>query len=179
MFHYFAANDDVMEQIKEKFEICKQNNQVSEQDSALPLQIINPDDDGNTAIFLALTNQSPKSFECMIEMMADFPDLCISKMLLKSYSEICENESDGVINFFEDGGIFQPPQMRIQQFVPWRKDMEEIIFSSHTAMISIDLLHEKLEEEGVFLKKDDESEKDVKSAEHHEHGISPAEKIMR
>ena len=42
----------------------------------------------------------------MIEMLADYPDLCISKMVLKSYSQICESESEDVINFFEDGGIF-------------------------------------------------------------------------
>ena len=37
MFHYFAADDDVMEKIQEKFEICKQNNLVADEDQELPL----------------------------------------------------------------------------------------------------------------------------------------------
>ena len=42
--------------------------------------------------------------------------------------------------------------MQLQQFVPWDNDKDEVIFSSHTALISIELLREKLEEQGVDLK---------------------------
>jgi len=36
--------------------------------------------------------------------------------------------------------------MQAQQFVPWKEGMEEIIFASHTSIISKTLLAQKLEE---------------------------------
>ena len=72
----------------------------------LPLQICNPDNNGRTALFLAIANQSPRSFEYMVRLLSDFPDICISKMILKSYTMILQYDSDVVINFFETGGVF-------------------------------------------------------------------------
>ena len=46
----------------------------------------------------------------MVGMISDFPDISISKMILKSYAMILQNEL--MVNFFESGGIFQPPQMQ-------------------------------------------------------------------
>ena len=66
LFHYFADNAPIIEQILDKFLLFKQNNQIHERDKDLPLQIINPDNNGYTALYLAIANQSPKSFECMI-----------------------------------------------------------------------------------------------------------------
>ena len=54
-----------------------------------------------------------------------------------------------MIEFFETC-IFQPPQMQIQQFIPWGDDMEEFVFASHTSIISTQLLYEKLAEAGVI-----------------------------
>jgi hypothetical protein len=44
----------------------------------------------------------------MIEMLMDFPDIAVSKMLLKSMALILSHESENVIEFFEQN-IFQPP----------------------------------------------------------------------
>ena len=40
--------------------------------------------------------------------------------------------------------------MQAQQFVPWKEGMEEIIFASHTSIISKTLLAQKLEEQGIY-----------------------------
>jgi hypothetical protein len=38
----------------------------------------------------------------MIEMLVDFPEIAVSKMLLKSLALILSHESESVINFFEE-----------------------------------------------------------------------------
>jgi hypothetical protein len=70
-------------------------------------------------------------------------------MMLKSLAMILSHESSQVIEFFESS-TFQPPQMQIQQFIPWGDDMEEFVFASHTSIISTQLLYEKLAEAGVI-----------------------------
>lgn len=100
-------------------------------------------------MFLAIQSQSPQSFEFMLEMLADFPDYCISKMILKSLFLTFTHPSDSVLTFF-DNNIFMPPQMQIEQFIPWEDgDMEEFIFPSHTSIISTELIVEKMQEQGM------------------------------
>lgn len=53
-----------------------------------------------------------------------------------------------MINFF-DNCWFIPPQMAIEQFVPWEDDLEMIVFPSHTSIISQELLFAKLSENGI------------------------------
>mgnify|MGYP000848373989 CR=1 FL=1 len=101
----------------------------------MPLQCLNPDNEGKSALYRAVASQSPQSFECMIEMLLDFPEIAISKMVLKSLALILSHESDSVIEFFE-ANIFQPPQMQQEQFIPWNDDMEIFVFPSHTSVIS-------------------------------------------
>jgi hypothetical protein len=107
------------------------------------LQILNPDNEGRTALFRAISQQSPKSFQCMVEMLIDFPEQCVSKMMLKSLAVVLSHESESVINFFEEC-IFKPPQMQIEQFLPWNDDMDEFVFPSHTSVMSRKLLIDEL-----------------------------------
>jgi hypothetical protein len=88
----------------------KANGKLTEANITMPLQALNPDNDGRTALFRAVSKQSPKSFQCFVEMLVDFPELCTSKMMLKSLALVISHESDTVINFFEEN-IFKPPQM--------------------------------------------------------------------
>lgn len=44
--------------------------------------MLNPDSDGKTALDLAIDQLAPKSFEMMIDMLEEFPDFCLSKMML-------------------------------------------------------------------------------------------------
>ena len=84
----------------------------------------------------------------MIEMLSQFKDYCISKMILKSLFMTFAHPSDNVLTFFEEN-IFQPPQMQIEQFIPWDgEEDEEFVFASHTSLISMDLIVEKMQEQG-------------------------------
>jgi hypothetical protein len=76
----------------------------------------------------------------MIELLQNFPDRCVTKMMLQSLSMILSHSSEQIINFFEEN-LYQPPQMQLEQFIPWvDDDMEKFIFSSHTSVISSQLL---------------------------------------
>lgn len=74
LFHYFADNSEIIEFIHQKFYAEQQGGTLSVTDKTLPLQILNPDNQGKTAMFLAVQSQSPQSFECMVEMLSNFPD---------------------------------------------------------------------------------------------------------
>ena len=86
----------------------KLNGVLTTIDKTLPLQIVNPNNEGKTALYLAVASQSPKAFECMIELLENFDDLCISKMMLMSLSMILAHKADVVVNFFESY-LFCPP----------------------------------------------------------------------
>jgi hypothetical protein len=102
LFHYFADNADLIESIHTMYMNAKSNGKLTASNETMPLQCINPDNDGKTALFRAVASQSPASFECMIEMLIDFPEIAVSKMLLKSLALILSHESETVINFFEE-----------------------------------------------------------------------------
>lgn len=74
LFHYFADNADLIEKIQEMYLLKKENGSLSAANALMPLQLLNPDNDGKTALYLAVKRQSPASFECMIEMLIDFPE---------------------------------------------------------------------------------------------------------
>jgi hypothetical protein len=69
LFHYFADNSEIIEQIHASYTNEKQNNNLIGTDKTLPLQILNPDNNGKTSLFLAIASQSPASFECMVSML--------------------------------------------------------------------------------------------------------------
>lgn len=115
----------------------------------MPLQCLNPDHEGKSALYRAISSQAPASFECMIEMIIDFPEYAISKMVLKSFALILSHESETVIDFFENN-IYQPPQMQEEQFVPgWTDDMDQFVFPSHTSVISKKFLIEEMASQGI------------------------------
>lgn len=101
LFHYFADNAALIAQVKQRYDIEMQNGTMSGTDQTLPLQILNPDNEGKTALYLAVSKQSPQSFECMVQILEGFPEMCLSKMMLKSLSLILSHESEFVISFFE------------------------------------------------------------------------------
>lgn len=84
----------------------------------------------------------------MVQLLFDFRNMCLSKLMLKSLPLVLSHESQAVINFFEER-IFCPPQMQIEHFVPWNPDLEEVIFPCHTSIIWKELLIEKFAEQGI------------------------------
>ena len=105
----------------------------------------------------------------MIHMLFDFPNICLSRMMLKSMPMLLSHSSEHVVEFFERK-IYKPPQMATEQFIPWESDMEELVFASHTSLIWEDLLLDKVEDYGIEIlsrtkKKQKESKNDASNGE--------------
>jgi hypothetical protein len=54
LFHYFADNAELIEQIHQKYMFYQQNNLLSAANKLMPLQCLNPDTDGKTALYLSV-----------------------------------------------------------------------------------------------------------------------------
>jgi len=61
---------------------------LSPSEKDLPLQILNPDQQGRSALYTAISNQSISSFELMVQLLKGFDEICITKMMLKSLALI-------------------------------------------------------------------------------------------
>jgi hypothetical protein len=117
-------------------------------DQELALQILNPDYLGKTALWHANNNQSPKSFELMMNFLRSVNNRPITKMFIDLLPTIISYNTPDVQGYFDDA-IYQLPQMEIPYFLPWGSDMEEFVFLSHTSIIYKDLLLNKLSEHGI------------------------------
>ena len=123
---------------------------MSQETQYFPLQILSRDQNNESALEGTIKNQSPKSFESMIKMISEFPNIPASKMFLQLIPRLLSHDSDVVLDFFEVSK-FCPPQMNLEQFVPWDDNMKELVFASHTSIIWQDLLFDQLEENGVEI----------------------------
>jgi len=110
LFHYFADKPDIIEFIQHLISETALHRTLTIQEETLPLQILNQDTGLKSAVFRSLDMQSPKSFEIMVELIKDFPETCVSKLLLKSLYYVISHPADSVIDFF-DRIIYKPPQM--------------------------------------------------------------------
>lgn len=59
LFHYFAGNSELIKLFYNKYRQEKGNGTISCSEEYLPLQILNPDNQGKTALLKAVENQSP------------------------------------------------------------------------------------------------------------------------
>ena len=139
LFHFYSWSSDIISVISKKYFDEKNNGTLTQETEYFPLQILGPDNDNLGALFLTIRNNSPKSFELMVQMLYDFPNICLSRLMLKSMPMLISHQSECVVDFFEKK-IYKPPQMAIEQFIPWEPEMEEMVFASHTSLIWEDLL---------------------------------------
>lgn len=96
MFHYFAEDSKVIEMFCKKFLQAKRNNELKDTEHNLPLQIMNRDREGQTAIYLAVQSQCTKSVENMMQILIDFKEITLTKMVLTSMSTIINANLDSV-----------------------------------------------------------------------------------
>ena len=80
---------------------------------SLALQILNPDNEGKTALYHAHNCQSPKSFELMMSLLKNNTQIFASKLMLDVLPCIINSDNEEILNFFEYA-IFSTPQMEIQ-----------------------------------------------------------------
>lgn len=109
----------------------------------MPLVLLHPDPQGKTALELALEQLVPKSFECMIDMLEDFPDFCLSKMMLKAFPNMIGSGST-IINKFLDSATYKPPLMVHSLNVPWPSNRTEMVFPSPTSLITEKSLEDEI-----------------------------------
>ena len=67
----------------------------------MSLVILNPDNNGHSALQIALKGQRPKCFELMIDMLEGYSGTCITKMMLPSLQDMITHGSDIIVNFFD------------------------------------------------------------------------------
>ena len=135
LFHYFAANVDVIEMIHNKFKTAKEDHMLTMQDKNMPLVILHPDDNGNTALELALKKQRPKCFELMIDMLEDYESFFLSKMMLNSFPQMIAQSTDMITKFLSSC-VYKSPLMIEAKLIPWPDELDEFVFASHTSLIS-------------------------------------------
>jgi len=116
---------------------------LSEYDHKIPLLLLNPDNEGYSALYHSIKEESPKSFELMCSLLNDFDGICLSKMVLKSLPVILGHESPPVYEFFETA-YFKTHTMDKPLFVPWHEEMDDFVFCCNTSIVSTDLVTREL-----------------------------------
>ena len=110
LFHYFADNVEVMEMIHEKFELAKIEGRLKTSELNTPLTLLHPNEDGQTALDVALAKNRPKSFEIMIDLLSDYKEYMLSKLMLSVVPSMIDQANATVLNFYNNA-IYKPPLM--------------------------------------------------------------------
>ena len=105
----------------------------------MPLVLLYPANNGETALDTALKKQRPKSFELMIDILGQFDGLFLSKMMLKCLPRMINMGTDMIVKFFSTC-IYRSPLMLKAKLIEWPGDRDEFIFASHTSLISKELI---------------------------------------
>jgi len=82
---------------------------------------------GETALDVALSMMRPHSFELMIDMLEDFDNFCLSRMMLTSFPNMCQLNTSIIKKFF-NSGVYKPPLMHFKHSIPWPEDTDSFCF---------------------------------------------------
>ena len=85
LFHYFASNVAVIEMIHRRYKQAQEDGVLKQEEKNMPLVLLYPDNNGKTALDIAIEAERPKSFELMIDLLETFDNFCLSKMMLQSF----------------------------------------------------------------------------------------------
>jgi len=75
-----------------------------------PLTLLHPNPDGHTALDIALNANRPRSLEIMIDLLSDYSEYMLSKMMLSIVPHMIDNANETVLKFYSSN-IFKPPLM--------------------------------------------------------------------
>lgn len=143
MFHLFASNAEMIQIVYDKYMVAKANDTLTVAQYKMPLLILSPDVETQTAIYRCFQQESPRSFELMIRMLSPFHEYCLTQMILRSLPRMLAHESDGVLGFFEQA-VYVSPAMREPLLVQWPEDIEDYVFASNTSIITAATLTHEL-----------------------------------
>ena len=114
----------------------------------MPLLILHPDKNGKTALDKAISNHRPKSFKCMVDLLSDISiDFCLSKLMLNIIPLMIDQGTFSNHQFFEES-MFQPLIMQSPLIIQWPDEQEDFIFPSHTSLIGLEFILDKLIDTG-------------------------------
>lgn len=113
--HHFADNVDVIEMLHDKFLTAKADKVLTPQQEYMALVSLYPapprdDKKGETALDVALSSARPHCFEMMVNMLEEFDNFCLSKMMLTSFPKMIQMNTAVIKRFFASG-VYKPPLM--------------------------------------------------------------------
>ena len=153
-FHFFARSSDVVEVMHNMYFQMKDNELLTAANKYIPLVLLSPDEDGNTALEVAHMRQRPRSFELMINLLAQFHDFPFSKMIVTQFLKLVRLDVLSVKNFFENL-YFTPNWVKEGVTIPWEVSVESYLFACNTSYITEDLLKEEIDLQIQFDKSDE------------------------
>jgi hypothetical protein len=75
----------------------------------------------------------------MIDMLSDYSEYMLSKLMLSVVPTMIDNTNDTVLNFY-NSAIYKPPLMQEAMIIPWPDDLNEFVFCSKTSLMSHTLI---------------------------------------
>ena len=94
------------------------NQTLTPEERNMPLVILNRDNDGHTALDLAIEMERPKCFELMTNMLTSFSKVMLSRSMIKSFPFMISQNSPIIHQFFEKA-MYQPKLMKEPLLVNW------------------------------------------------------------
>jgi len=102
-----------MKMIRDKYLNSKADKVLTPEQLNMPLVCLYPSygkKGGNTALDVALSEERPYSFELMIDMLEDFDNFCLSKMMLTTFPNMIQMNTSVIKRFFASA-TYKPPLM--------------------------------------------------------------------
>lgn len=90
----------VIQKLHNKYIELRDDDDVEKEDFNTPLMILHPDINGKTALDLAIEADRPVCFELMLDMLEDFGNICLSKMMLNSFPYMVLSNSELIYKYF-------------------------------------------------------------------------------
>jgi len=83
LFHYFIGDSELIKVIRDKYLMAKHHGNLSNLVERLPLNAICPDYEMHSALYHCIEMENLKSFEYIIDMVTDFPDICLTNQMIR------------------------------------------------------------------------------------------------
>jgi len=81
----------------------------------------------------------------MVDMLKDFDDVCSTKMMLSSFTQMMKGGLLQILEFFAKSK-FHPPLMRTPLIVQWPEGLPNLIFAKKTCLLTTEDLRQHLQE---------------------------------
>lgn len=100
LFHYFAKDRKVIKELHSKYVQLRDDEDVQKLDFNTPLIMLTPNLHGKTALDIAIENDRLVCFELMLDMLEDYNQKCLSKMMLSCMPHMILARSEVIYKYF-------------------------------------------------------------------------------